>query len=58
MELNEKTYVVTVEEDWIDGGLILPFPKELIESLEWEEGDQLFWEDNGDGTFTLSRKKC
>ena len=56
MELNHKTYVVTVEEDWIDGGLILPFPKELLDSMEWEEGDQLLWDDNGDGTFTLSRK--
>lgn len=36
-----KTYTVTVEEDPDTGEMILPFPKEMIEELDWLEGDDL-----------------
>jgi len=32
--------IVTLEED-SDGNLILPLPEELIQTLGWEEGDEL-----------------
>jgi hypothetical protein len=47
--------VVTLEEDEF-GYLILPLPDDLIRSMGWQEGDNLIWHDNGDGTFNLSRK--
>ena len=47
--------VVTLEEDEF-GYLILPLPDDLIRCMGWQEGDNLIWHDNGDGTFNLSRK--
>ena len=37
-------------------GLVLDLGLELCEILGWQVGDVLTWADNGDGTWTLSRK--
>lgn len=37
-------------------GLLLDLGLELCEVLGWQVGDVLTWTDNGDGTWTLSRK--
>jgi hypothetical protein len=55
--MNETTsFTVTVEEDPDSGDLILPFPEGLCEKLGWDIDDTLDWEDNGDGSYTLSKK--
>ena len=36
-----------------DGILILP--DDLLEIAGWEEGDELQWTDQGDGSFTLKK---
>ena len=55
--MNETTsFTVTVEEDPESGDLILPFPEGLCEKLGWDIDDTLDWEDNGDGSYTLSKK--
>lgn len=55
--MNETTsFTVTVEEDTESGDLILPFPEGLCEKLGWDIDDTLDWEDNGDGSYTLSKK--
>ena len=55
--MNETTsFTVTVEEDPASGDLILPFPEGLCEKLGWDIDDTLDWEDNGDGSYTLSKK--
>jgi hypothetical protein len=55
--MNETTsFTVTVEEDPDSGDLILPFPEGLCEKLGWDVDDTLDWEDNGDGSYTLSKK--
>lgn len=49
-----KQWVVNIEETE-NGDVILPFPPEMLTDLGWVEGDTLSWEDNGDGSWTLSK---
>ena len=51
------SYVVKLEEDPETGDLILPLPEKLMEETGWKTGDTLDWKDNGDGTFSMTKKK-
>lgn len=52
-----KKYTVRVETDPEDpDNLILPLPDEMLEELNWKEGDTLCWEDNLNGSYTLRKK--
>jgi hypothetical protein len=48
---------VTLIEDPDTKELILPFTPELLDQLGWKEGDTLSWQDNKDGSWTLTKKK-
>jgi hypothetical protein len=52
-----KTWTLTVEEDPATGECILQFPEDLLAQTGWKEGDTLNWQDNKDGTWSLSKKK-
>lgn len=39
----------------IDDEGVLTFPDELLEGLDWKEGDDLEWIDKGDGSFELRK---
>ena len=52
----EKSWVLPVEVDGLTGDCVVTFPDELIERAGWKEGDILQWIDNGDGTFSLTKK--
>jgi hypothetical protein len=52
-----KSYTVILEEDPETGDLILPFPEDMLEEVGWKEGDTLDWEDNKDGTFSITKKE-
>jgi len=54
--MENKRFVVTLEEDPVTGDLILPIPQEILDLQGWQEGDILNWHDNGDGTWSLTRK--
>lgn len=51
----DKTYTVAVEVDETTGDYVLPLPPEVLELQGWKEGDVLNWEDNMDGSFTLTK---
>lgn len=53
--MNEQKYIVDVQEK--DGESFIELPDELIESTGWKEGDRIHWKDNGDGSFSLSKKQ-
>ena len=53
MSQKKNAWEITLEEDPETGELILPLPKELLEQEGWEEGDELDWIDNGDGTWQI-----
>jgi hypothetical protein len=38
-------YTVEIELDPTSGEMILPFPKELVDAMGWNVGDQLIWEE-------------
>ena len=49
-------YTAIVEYDTELDCLVLPIPPELLKELSWETGDVLDWTDNGDKSFTLTKK--
>ena len=51
------SYIVKLEEDSETGDLILPLPEKLLEETGWKTGDTLDWKDNGDGTFSMTKKE-
>ena len=46
-------YTVTLEEDGDD--CILPLPDEILDDLDWNEGDVLEWIVNDDNTITIRK---
>ena len=49
-------HTIKLEEDPDTGDLVLPLPTELLNQMGWDFGDTLIWDDNYDGSFTLSKK--
>jgi len=52
-----KYWTIDVQEDPATGDAILEFPPEAMAQAGWKEGDTLDWNDNEDGTFTLTKKE-
>jgi NTP pyrophosphatase (non-canonical NTP hydrolase) len=55
-ELTLKNWTVNIEEDSETGDLILPLPQEILNLQGWQEGDVLDWEDNQNGSWSLTKK--
>ena len=57
--LNDTTpntsYTVTLEEDGDE--CILPLPDEILDELDWQEGDVLEWIINDDNTITIRKEQ-
>ena len=49
--------VALIKEDPETGDHLLTFSDQVIEKLGWKVGDTLIWSDNGDKTWTLSKKE-
>jgi len=47
--------IIEVQE--LDGELYIEFPEELMKELDWNEGDVLVWTDNGNGSYTVTKKE-
>jgi hypothetical protein len=52
---SNNTWTVEIKQDGED--LILPFPEDMLQELDWKEGDVLQWIDNGNGTFSLRKQQ-
>ena len=52
----DTTWTLRLQEDPETGESIVEFPPELLESMGWKEGDTLIWTDQGDGSWSLSKK--
>jgi len=53
-----KSWTLTTEEDPDDSeSLLLTLPPDLLESVGWKTGDTLNWKDNGDGSWSLTKKE-
>jgi hypothetical protein len=55
--MERKTWTLEVQEDPETGDAILEFPPDLLESAGWKEGDNIKWEDLGDGSWSLTKKE-
>ena len=47
--------IVKLDQDE-NGDLLLPLSEELLKSVGWKLGDIIIWNENKDGTFTLTKK--
>ncbi len=47
---------VKLEKDE-NGDLILPLDEKMCRELGWKIGDTVLWNDNGDGSYTLTKKE-
>jgi hypothetical protein len=55
MVTKEFKQLVVVKED--DSGLYFDIAPEILTELGWVAGDTLYWEDLGDGRWSVSNKK-
>jgi hypothetical protein len=53
--VRDKTYTVAIEIDQETGDYLIPFSDELLEGLDWKDGDTIEWIDNKDGSWTLKK---
>lgn len=51
-----NSWILEVKEDPDTGDSILEFPPEVLEQTGWQEGDTINWIDNGNGSWTLTKK--
>ena len=50
-----QKYTLEVQEN--EGGAFVVFPDDAMEQLGWKEGDSINWQDNGDGSWSLTKKE-
>jgi hypothetical protein len=55
--MTTNRWVVTLEEDPATKDLILPFTPDMLAQVGWDFGDTIIWEDNQNGSYTLSKKE-
>lgn len=56
-EAMTKIYTATVQEDTESGELFFELPEHALNQMGWYEGDLLEWLDNGDGSWTVTKKE-
>lgn len=57
MEDKDKvSWTLEVQEDPETGDAMIQFPPDVLTNLGWKEGDTLEWSDNGDGSWSLTKK--
>ena len=52
----DMMYTIEVEAD-SNGELMLEFPDELMDALNWQAGETVTWTDNEDGSWTITKEK-
>lgn len=55
--MSQLSWTVILEEDPDTGEIILPLPNDMLKQLGWEEGTNIYWIDNKNGTYTLTDKE-
>ena len=51
-----KVWRVTLGEDPETKEIILPFPEDLIEQMQWKDGDTLLWDVKDNGSIVISKQ--
>lgn len=55
--MTKNMWVVRLEEDPDTKDLIIPFTPDMLAQVGWDFGDTIVWQDNQNGSFTLSKKE-
>jgi hypothetical protein len=50
-----KKWILPVEMDDPSGQYYVSFPEDLLDAANLQEGDQVYWVDNNDGTYTIRK---
>jgi hypothetical protein len=53
----QEKQILTVQEHPETGELFLEFPLDAINQVGWHEGDILDWLDNGDGSWSVTKRE-
>jgi hypothetical protein len=56
-KISNNQWIVTVQESGKTKELYLEFPPDAINQVGWDAGDTIVWEDNKDGSYTLTKKE-
>jgi hypothetical protein len=51
----KQIWTVDVKED-NNGDAVIEFPDDLLATVGWQEGDEITWQDLGDGSWSLRKK--
>lgn len=58
INLGSNKWVVQVQKaDGMLSDFMISLPDEALSQVGWEEGDVIEWFDNGNGSFTLTKKE-
>jgi nitrous oxide reductase accessory protein NosL len=49
------TFTLKIEQHETTGECFVLLPEDLLEQMDWQEGDNIKWIDNRDGSFTLKK---
>jgi bifunctional DNA-binding transcriptional regulator/antitoxin component of YhaV-PrlF toxin-antitoxin module len=49
-----KSWTLEVQQHE-DGEYFIEFPDEVLQEVDWKEGDVIDWSDNGNGSWTLKK---
>ena len=52
----KKSWTLDVKEDPDTKDIVLEFTDDMLEEFGWATGDVIEWKDNGDGSWTLTKK--
>lgn len=52
--IDGSVYEVRVQEDPLTGDLIIPIPPEVLQRLEWKEGDKITLDRDKEGKIVIS----
>ena len=53
--VSNMSYTLKVEQNEATGECFILLPEDLLEQMDWTEGDNIKWIDNRDGSFTLKK---
>ena len=56
-KISNNQWIITVQESGETKELYLEFPPDAINQVGWDAGDTIVWEDNKDGSYTLTKKE-
>ena len=56
-QLSQNTWLVEVQQDGKTKELFFEFPTGSLDSVGWDTGDTLLWEELPDGGYSLTKKE-